>query len=319
MNRLVRVVFLGCGRATEIHSRVLRRMDAIELSYASRDPARAEAYRRRFRGRRAYGSYDAALVDADNDVALVATPTATHQALTTLALQAGKDVVVEKPAFMRSTDVQAVWAEAGAHQHRVFVAENHFYRPMTRRLRRWIGAGDFGDVRFVMVNATRMQRSDGWRGDPALSGGGALFEGGVHWISFLANIGLEVSDVSGYHSGPRDAPERSSLVVFRYTNGAVGTLAYSWELPAPFGALRLSKVQGTLGALTFESNGTLYVKTGRRGGFGFPSWRDHAGYRAMHTDFVHAIRTGAQPQYTLEMAHRDLCLVERAQRLAFSH
>lgn len=318
MTAPLRIVVLGCGHAAVTHSRVLRRLGGVELSYASRDPARAEAYRRRHGGRRAYGSYDDGLADAGNQVALITTPTASHQELTMRALETGKDVVVEKPAFMRSADVQAVHAAAAMRSRRVFVAENFFYKPMTRRLRRWMSRADFGDVRFVVVNATRRQRLDGWRLDPSLSGGGALFEGGIHWINFLSNIGLDVAEVAGFRSGANVGADRSSLVVFRYSCGAVGTLAYSWELPAPLGGLRLSKVQGTHGAVTFETNGAFYVKTGRRRAFGFPALRDPSGYRAMHRDFLNAIRTGTDPQFTLDLAHRDLCLIERAQRTAMS-
>ena len=140
-----------------------------------------------------------------------------------------------------------------------------------------------------------------------------MFEGGVHWVSFAANLGLEVEDVRGYRAGPVGDPERSTLVVFQYVGGAVGTLAHSWELAAPFGGLRLSKVQGTLGAVTFESNGFAAVTTGRRRSV-LLVLRDPLGYRAMLADFLSVLRTGEGPRFTLEMAQRDLCLLEQAER-----
>ena len=258
------VLFLGCGQASAMHSRTLRRMPGLELFYASRDGARAEEARRRFGGRRAFGAYAEGLADAAVDVAIVATPTATHCELAMLALRAGKHVIVEKPAFMRATDADAVREAAAVAGRRVFVAENYVYKPVAEHLRRLVRAGDLGEVRFVSLNATKRQPARGWRADPALSGGGALFEAGVHWISFASNIGLEVEEVRALRAGAADGPDRSSLVVFRYANGAVGTLAHSWELAAPLGGLRLSKVQGTLGAVTFESNGLAAVTTGRR-------------------------------------------------------
>jgi UDP-N-acetylglucosamine 3-dehydrogenase len=192
----------------------------------------------------------------------------------------------------------------------VFVAENYAYKPIAAHLRRVIRAGDLGDVRFVSLNATKRQRVRGWRGDAALSGGGALFEGGVHWVSFAANIGLEVEEAIVHRADGADGQERSSLVVFRYANGAVGTLAHSWELAAPFGGVRLSKVQGTLGAVTFESNGLVAVTTGRGRSVQLFAHRDPLGYRAMLADFLQALRTGESPQFTLAMAQRDLRLLE---------
>ena len=290
-------------------------MSGLDLLYASRDAARADEYRRRYGGLKSFGGYDAALADAAAQVAIVATPTVTHGELTLLALRAGKHVIVEKPAFMRSADVDVVQAAAKKAGRRVLVAENYFYKPMAEHLRQVVGAGDLGDVRFVSINATKRQRADDWRGDASLSGGGALFEAGVHWINFAANIGLDVLDVRGYRvsGGTTAGSDRSSLVVLRYANGAVGTLAHSWELAAPFGGARLSKVQGTLGAVTFESNGFAYVTTGRRKRFGFPVLSDPLGYRAMHKDFFDALRGDRPARFTLEMAKRDLQLLEQAE------
>ena len=304
------VLFLGCGAAARMHSRTLRRIGGVELSYASRDRARAESCRHAFDGRRAFGSYAEGLADPAVSVVLVATPTAFHRELAADALRAGKHVIVEKPAFRRSPDADAVRQVACATNRRVFVAENYAYKPVATHLRRLIKAGDLGDVRFVSINATKQQRVSGWRGDAALSGGGALFEGGVHWVSFAANIGLELEHATVHQAGGAGGPERSSLVVFQYANGAVGTLAHSWELAAPFRGLRLSKVQGTLGAVTFESNGLLAVTTGRRRSMKLFAHRDPLGYRAMFVDFLHAIRTGEPPQFTLAMAQRDLRLLE---------
>jgi predicted dehydrogenase len=312
--RKVGILFLGCGRASTIHSRVLRRTRDVDLYYASRDATRAEVYCRHFGGRRAFRSYEAGLADDAVDVAVVATPTATHRELALLALAAGKHVIVEKPAFMRAVDADEVGAAAEAASLHVLVAENYVYKPVAQHLRRLIKAGDLGDVRFVTLNATKRQPACGWRADPALSGGGALFEAGVHWISFASNIGLEVLEVHAHRAGAGDSPDRSTLVVFRYANGAVGTLAHSWELAAPFGGLRLSKVQGTDGAVTFESNGLAVVTTGRRRSIRFPVLADPLGYRAMLADFLWAVQSGAPPRFTLEMAKRDLLLLEQAER-----
>jgi predicted dehydrogenase len=291
----------------------------VELFYASRDGGRAEAYRRRYSGRRAFASYAEGLAEPMVDVALVATPTVTHLDLAVQSLRAGKNVIVEKPAFMCSTDADSVRDVAADVGRRVFVAENYAYKPVAEHLRRVIRAGDLGDVRFVSLNATKRRRADGWRGEPATSGGGALFEGGVHWVSFAANIGLEVEAVRGYRVGRADGPDQSALVVFQYVAGAIGTLAHSWELAAPFGGLRLSKVQGTLGAVTFESNGLAAVTTGRRRSVRIMAFRDPFGYRAMLRDFLRAIRCGDPPRFTLTMAQRDLRLLEQAECSMAAH
>ena len=313
------LAFLGCGLATRIHSKRLRGTRDVRRYYASRDAARAAEYSRRFGGEGSFGSYEAALGDARVTCALVATPPATHLDLTLRALAAGKDVIVEKPAFLRAADVDQVAAAAARAGRRVFVAENYHYKPIAAELRKLIAAGAFGDVRFVQVNALKHQPTPDWRADPALAGGGALFEGGVHWVSFMANLGLTVTAVRGARprgTGDDAALERSMLAVFEYAEGAVGTLAHSWEIASPLKGLRLSGIFGTRGSAVFESNGLGLLVLGGRRRLALPGVRDFLGYGAMFRDFVDALRTGREPAMTLALARRDLELVEEIYRTA---
>jgi UDP-N-acetylglucosamine 3-dehydrogenase len=307
----MRLAFLGCGFATRLHSRTLRRFGDVERYYASRDAEKAASFRRRFRGAGEFASYEAAIEDPRIDVVLIATPPSSHLELTEAALRAGKHVIVEKPPFLRARDfdiVEALEREAG---RRVFVAENYFYKPLTRTLRELIADGVVGEVRIVSVNALKQQKTGDWRDEPGLAGGGAVYEGGIHWVNFMASLGLGVRGAHGFRPGPPEGPEKSMVAVFEYTGGAVGTLMYSWEIGSPMKGLRLSTVYGTEGAITFESNGLLVGVRGRRKRILSPNPRDLLGYGAMFEDFFSAVRTGDAPRFDLRAARRDLELVEQ--------
>ena len=207
------IVFLGCGAIAAAHSRTLARMgEPVRRFYASRSDERAASFERLFRGAGSYGSYDAALADGRIDVAFVTTPPASHLELTLRALRGGKDVIVEKPAFLRAADFDAVAAVERETDRRVLVAENYGYKPLARVLREVLAAGEIGDVRFVHLNAVKHQAQRGWRDDAAASGGGALFEGGVHWVDLVANLGLPVRGAQVFRAGD-GALERSSVMV----------------------------------------------------------------------------------------------------------
>ena len=325
------VAFLGCGRVTAQHSRTLRRFPAVQRFYASRDSSRASAFCDYHVGAGAFGSYRDALADPRVDVAIVATPPDSHRALAVEALQAGKHVWIEKPAFLHSDDFTSVALAARAAHRLAFVTENYVYKPLARTLRDVLQRGDIGDLRFVHVDATKRQPARGWRADPAMSGGGALFEGGIHWISLMANLGPRVVEVRGVRAGPGRGPEaeRSSTVVFRYAGGAVGTLLHSWEVPSTARGVRLSAMRGTRGSVVFESNGLFVCVGGRRPRLLVPSLRDLRGFRAMFADALRAVRTGDPPLYSLADARRDLELTEaacgdrkiarRGARLAWTH
>jgi UDP-N-acetylglucosamine 3-dehydrogenase len=307
-------VFLGCGGIAAQHARRLARLDGVRFSFASRDEIRAAGFRTRLGGARAYGSYAAALASAEPDTAVITTPTAQHLPLTLAALAAGKDVIVEKPAFLRSTDVDAVEAAVLATGRRVLVAENYAYKPLAGVLRRIIEAGEIGEVRYLTVNALKSRRPGGWRDDAALAGGGALLEGGIHWISLMAGLGLTVESVQGYRPGGLEGIERSMLLVVQYEQGAIGTLHHAWDTPSLLRGLRISRVYGSRGSIAFESNGLFVLLHAKHSRVIIPGWRDIAGYHAMFTDFIACLREGREPRMTLAQARRDLELVEAAYR-----
>lgn len=310
----VALAFLGCGQIARTHSATLARVaPEIPRYFASRDATKAARYARELGGAGAFGDYQEAWQSPHVTVVMVCTPPDSHLSLTLGALGAGKDVIVEKPAFPASADVDRVEAAMRAAGRRVFVAENYFYKPLRAAVAAVIASGDLGEIRFVHLNAMKLQRTPDWRGDPAVAGGGALFEGGVHWINFMANIGLTLTEVQGFRPGDRRGPERSTLVVGRYAEGAVATLHHSWEVPSLLKGLRLSRLTGTLGSATFESNGLLLFQRGRRVRFQVPGLRDIRGMSGMFRDFVGALREGREPRMTLAMARRDLAWLEVAE------
>ena len=307
--RAFHVAILGCGAAAELNGPVLR-ASGVACSYASRDAERARRFADRLGGRGAFGSYEAALSAPEVDAVLIATPPAVHAELTLAALLAGKHAVVEKPPFMRSSDFAPVQAAALSARRRVLVAENYHYKPLARTLRTLLAEGAVGELLFLHINALKRQRVSGWRTEPSLAGGGALFEGGIHWVSFMAHLGPVVRDVHGFAS--RDGgSERGVTAVFEYEGGAVGTLLYSWEVPSLLGPLRRSQIYGRSGAIAFESNGLIVGVWGRHKQIIVRGVSDLVGRRAMWRDFVRTLRDGGEPEYDLAHARRDLELVER--------
>jgi len=312
---MIRLVFLGCGKIARAHAKRLRRhRKDVEVGFASRDGARAQMFANELGGR-AFGSYDEAIASPDVDAVAVVTPPSSHKALALAALIAGKHVVLEKPPTATAAEIDELEVAAQTAGKQVFVAENYHYKPLLLRLRSLLAEGVIGDVLFIQVNAIKKQAAtNDWRDDPALALGGALYEGGIHWIDFMASLGLTVRGVRGLRPAlaPGASVERSMLVTFDYAEGAVGTLAYSWEVPSTAKGLRLSKIYGRAGSITFETNGLWVVCRGKKFGIYLPGLRDLAGYRAMWADFVRAWSTGSPPLMTLAQARRDLELVEAA-------
>jgi len=256
------------------------------------------------------GPWEDAVGSESIDAVFVTTPPDTHRAMALAALGARKHVIVEKPAFLERTDFDEVAAAAARADRQVLVAENYVYKPLLRYLRDAIHSGALGEVRLITIDAVKRQATEGWRADPARSGGGALFEGGVHWVSFLASLGLTIERVAGSLPDAPPGHERTALLTIEYAEGAAGVLAYSWEIPATLRGLRLSRIYGTKRSILFESNGLFALLGGRR--LKVPGLRDIQGYRAMLADFLGVLTVGGDPLYGLGDARRDVELIRSA-------
>ena len=315
----LRVAFLGCGFIATVHSRHLKALRGhVVSSFASRDAAKAEAFRRRFSGVAAYSSYSAAIDDPRIDAVVIAVPPSFHLELTAQALAAGKHVLVEKPAFPCLADYQAAVALRDRADRIVMVAENDHYKPLAVTLRKMLAERRIGDLVFAHFTtiAHRFKAADDWRNDEAMAGGDAFFEEGIHWLHVAGSLGPSMTSAQGYRPAPlregSDRRAKSMMVAFHYDNGAVGSLYYSREIPSLFKGLRLSKLFGRNGIITFESNGLFVLARGQ--GFPrlvFPGFFDLRGYRAMYRDFVGAIEEGRPPEMSLERAIEDQRLMDQ--------
>ena len=318
MPRPLHLAFLGCGFITDVHSRHLKGFKSrIVCSYASRDRARADAYCRRHAGAGTYQSYDAAIDDPGIDAVVIAVPPSLHLDLTVRALAAGKHVLVEKPAFLRIEDYRAAIAARDQAGRVVLVGENDHYKPLVRVLRTLLAQGAIGEMVFAHFTtiAKRLKAADDWRNDETMAGGDAFFEEGIHWLHIAGSLGPAIVSIDGYRpSVSREGPDRrakSMMVAFRYDNDAVGSLYYSREIPSLFRGLRLSKLYGRSGVITFESNGVFAFARGNGvPRLVFPGFRDIRGYQAMYRDFHAAIVERRAPEMSLERALADQRLMD---------
>jgi UDP-N-acetyl-2-amino-2-deoxyglucuronate dehydrogenase len=313
------IAFLGCGFITRVHSRHLRALRGqIVASYASRDRLKADTFCRDQGGVRSYTTYSAALADPTVDAVVIAVPPRFHLDLALQALEAGKHVLVEKPAFLQMDDYHTVRAARDRARRVVLVGENDHYKPLAVLLRRLIADGAIGEMVFAHFTtiAKRLKAGDDWRNDETMAGGDAFFEEGIHWLHLAGSLGPVITSAHGFRPAVSrkgvDTRAKSMMVAFRYDNDAVGSLYYSREIPSLFRGLRLSKLFGLQGIITFESNGAFVIVRGNgRPRLIFPGVRDIRGYRAMYRDFARAIRAEDAPEMSLERAMDDHRLMDQ--------
>lgn len=185
LNGPLRVGIIGAGWIAEKAAITLNGLADCECyAIASRSIDKAEAFCKKWKMIRAYGSYSELIADADVDLVYVATPHSHHFDVTREALLAGKPCLVEK-AFMANYR-QAKEIVDLAHDQNVFLAEAIWtrYQPVVGMVRELIGKGLIGSPRLVtatlgyfMGEKPRIMRAD--------LCGGALLDLGVYALNFV--------------------------------------------------------------------------------------------------------------------------------------
>ena len=315
----VEICILGCGAVARLHSRVARSLGgAVRLSFASRDGDRAEQYRRQYHGRRAFASYEEACAHQEIDAVFICTPPGLHVTHAELAAGSGKGIVIEKPAARSVAELDRIRAAARHHGVVAAVAENYRFKPLLAVLRSHMARGDIGTPQFIEISRAGRNKTGGWRADAELMGGGALLEGGVHWVHLLCELGGTPRQVVAARpklASTPVAPVEDSLDLFvSFDDGPVGRLFHSWNTTSHVLGLGMSRILGTAGNIHFESNGLFVTVLGRRHRIRLPGVRDLMGYRGMWRELTTCLREGRQPEVSLEVARRDLAVVEAAYR-----
>jgi UDP-N-acetyl-2-amino-2-deoxyglucuronate dehydrogenase len=222
---------------------------------ASRAQALAEGH-----GARVHASLTEALGAGEFDVAVVCTPTGTHGELAVQALEAGKHVVVEKPAEITVERIEAMVRARDRAGTLVTVISQHRFDPATEIVVAAVARGEFGRLTSATASidwwrGQSYYDSGDWRGTWALDGGGALMNQGVHTVDLLvATMGrpVEVFGWTATRAHERIEVEDVATGVVRFESGAIATLHASTAVH-PGLSTRL-QVHGDRGSAVIEDD-----------------------------------------------------------------
>jgi predicted dehydrogenase len=203
-----------------------RRADVTVAAIASRDGDKAARYAAEHQIPRSYAGYLALLEDPSVDLVYNALPPSAHAEFSIAAMEAGKDVLCEKPVAMNATEAAEMVATAQRTGRRLIEAFHDSYHPLMRTLLEIVASGRLGRMR--AMDAAFSTANPFFPGSirhvPEL-GGGALMDLGcypVHWLRSLA--GEEPSVVAAVAQlGPLGADE-SLTAELRFPAGTRGRL-----------------------------------------------------------------------------------------------
>jgi len=213
----------------------------------TRDPAKAAPYA----PARVFTSLDDALCDAAIDAVYVASPVALHAPQTIASLRAGKHVLGEKPAAMNYTEAQSIALAARASGKQWGIAYYRRLYPKLIRTRELIAAGAIGLPVIAEANChgwlPAQERS--WLWDPAMAGGGPLYDIASHRIDALNFLFGHPARATGLLSNAvhKLAVEDSATIVIDYPEGARGVVDVRWNSHIERDQFRVIGTDGEIG------------------------------------------------------------------------
>lgn len=198
-NEKLGVAIIGCGLIGRKRAQALGSARLVVCADTVRE--RAEALARLNAGSEATTDWQSAVARKDVKVVIVSTTNDALAPVTIAALQAGKPVLVEKPAARTVGEIESVISAAQRVGVPVRVGFNHRYHPAMLKAQELIRAGAVGDLMFIRArygHGGRIGYEKEWRANPALSGGGELIDQGVHIIDLARWFLGDFNEVTGF-------------------------------------------------------------------------------------------------------------------------
>jgi predicted dehydrogenase len=183
--RKFRVAFVGCGGIAQTHAAALKNMPDVEI-VAGCDilQDRLENFESKWGVTKLYKDWKTMLKEVKPDGVSVCTPNGVHMQPTIDALNAGANVIVEKPMAMNPAECQKMLDAAAKSKKKLVIGFQYRYHPNTQFLKKAADEGQFGDIMFVRCQALRRRGIPNWGvfGQKKLQGGGPMIDIGVHII-----------------------------------------------------------------------------------------------------------------------------------------
>jgi predicted dehydrogenase len=253
------VGIVGCGLIGQKRAKALGQGGQL-VACADLDIDRAENLART-NGAKVYRDWRELVWSPIVDVVVVATLHDSLAEITRTAAEAGKHVLVEKPAARNSAELVPVIEAAAKHGVKVHVGFNHRYHRSLRKAKEIVDTGVLGELMFVRArygHGARLGYEKEWRANPALSGGGELIDQGPHLIDLSRWFLGEITEVQGFaHTYFWDMPvddngfmllkTASKQAAFLHASCTEWKNIFSMEIYGKLGKLDLSGLGGSYG------------------------------------------------------------------------
>ncbi|MEI6708727.1 MAG: Gfo/Idh/MocA family oxidoreductase [Methylococcales bacterium] len=195
------------------------------------------------------------------EIVVIATLHDSLAEITLAAVEAGKHILVEKPAARSTVELESVIVAAKKQGVKVHVGFNHRYHRALLKAKEIVDSGELGELMFIRArygHGARIGYDKEWRANPVLSGGGELIDQGPHLIDLSRWFLGDFTEVQGFaHTYYWDMPvDDNGFMILKTPKQQVAFLhasctewknMFSMEIYGRNGKLDISGLGGSYG------------------------------------------------------------------------
>ena len=289
----IRVAIIGCGQIGRWHLDAYKQNKNVALvACVDTDLGRAKSFASEV-GARAYSSHKEMLKNEELDGVSLCTLPCTHPDVAIDILDAGVNVLCEKPLAIRSEDARRMLKKASEKNKLLLTAFKLRFHEEVLKVKEIIDQGGLGNLlSFRIIFGGYMDMSSSWHVKKELSGGGVLMDNGPHAVDLVHYLLGDVESVSASAVDSKGLGVEDTVKLnFILKNGMAGTIDLSWALYVTPG--KYLEVYGDGGAALADLAGVTYK---------FNDWKEwkradnkadeHGAFAAQIDHFVNAVRSG---------------------------
>jgi predicted dehydrogenase len=187
-----------------------------------------------------YQQLDVMLEKEKPDAVCVVTPDHMHLPHSKLCFESGSHVLQTKPLATNLTDARAIVAAAEASGRKLMVAHERRFRPLVKRIKGIIDAGEIGDLIHLRVDAISDKRGQFARAPwyaQTESGRSALNGTGIHEVDLTRHyVGRPIEAVSAFSNRLGDLvfpKDKTTAALFQFEGDTVAQVTVTYEGQQP--------------------------------------------------------------------------------------
>jgi predicted dehydrogenase len=232
----LKIAVTGLGGISQImHLPVLMKMTETDVvAVCDKDNSKAKHVAMKHNIKKHYTNIDDMLSDSNEiDAVIIATPTDTHEHLAIKCLDAGKNVLVEKPVARNAKESEKIIHAAEKSGKILMIGMNNRFRTDVIFQRSFIKDNELGEVFYVKTGWLKSQSPDQkWLKERDKSGGGVFIDNGIAMLDLgMWMLGFpevkSVSAVNYYHN--TKSVEDSNFTLIKFKNSTSLTIEVSWS------------------------------------------------------------------------------------------